>query len=122
MISLSAIYQAFGLNTAAPPHCFELDHIGEIFLPVEDDKNDAPVSKLIHIIPAHASLTIHRIETILRACHSMSVPHGPDLFASHDRAQNIRFHILSPSARDESDAALKLLEKLTQYLDGQTHV
>ena len=122
MISLASIYHAFGLTTPSPPHCFQIERIGEILLPIKDEQDEAPTAKLIHIIPAQASLTTHHIETIIHACHSTDTPHGPDLFVSFDRAQNIRFHILSPSVRDESAAALQLLEKLTQHLDGADHV
>ena len=122
MISLPSIYHAFGLTTPSPPHCFQIERIGEILLPIKNDQDEALTAKLMNIIPTHASLPTDRIETIIHACHSTNTPHGPDLFASFDRAQNIRFHILSPSTRDESAAALQLLEKLTQHLDGADHV
>ena len=123
MIALPAIYKAFGLNTTPPPHNFQIDRVGEILLPIESDQEsgqaEKPIAKRIHIIPANAALPMSRIETIIRAGERAAAQSGLDLFASHDRAQNIRFHIISPGALDESAAVLKLLETLAQYLSEQ---
>ncbi len=119
MISLSSIYRAFGVSVNTPPHSFQIERVGEILLPVDGASKEALVAKRMHIIPDNAALPVRRIETIICACDLASAQHGPDLFASHDRAQNIRFHILSPDAQDESADVLQLLAKLMQYLSEQ---
>ena len=120
MISVAALYRTFGLTAQpSPPHSFQLERIGEIFLPLNENKPDESTSKFIHIIPLDASPSLHRVENFIRACSNAA---GPNIFISLNRAQNMRFHILSPSPLDESLRAIKILEKLVHYLDGQDNI
>jgi len=113
MISIPQIYTHFGLTYNQSPHCFVLENIAELFIP--DD--DAQQTKILHILPYQQSLAIEQVENFIKASrNNQPSHHSAQIFASQNRQGALRFHILSPNERDETEAALQLLSFFIKYM------
>ncbi len=129
MILIKEIYSQLGIDESLPPHYFELENLGEMFIPLEknDTKNDC--AKVLHLLPQQQNLSPSKTQQIIRGGENIPHPYeSTRLLLSHKdensggRADGgtrvrgtrvggtrVRFHILSASPDDETATALRLL-------------
>lgn len=112
MIIIPEIYNHFGLADIAPPHCFELENIIEMFIP---EGQDETITKIIHLLPFRQDFSPKLIENLLKANIDNQMP---ALSLSQNNQNTIRFHILSSSEQNETPEALKQLQFLIDQIEG----
>ena len=107
MINIQEIYTRFGIQNSAPPHCFELENVAEMFIPKEQGNH----ADTIHLIPLRDGLSPAKMESFLHAALALKPRNQTtNIFISYNKDNKQSFHILSASAEDETQTALNLLQ------------
>lgn len=112
MIIIPEIYGHFGLDNINPPHCFEIENIAEMFIPVEEHEN---TTKIIHLIPFRQDFSTDLIESFLKTSAEGQMP---KLSLSQNNQNTIRFHIISPSEQNETERVLERLQFFIDKIEG----
>jgi hypothetical protein len=106
MIVIEEIYNQFNISDVAPPHYLELENIAEMFIPHTKNKE----TDIIHLVPLEQNLSPSKLESLMQASENLRYPNqAATLLLSRNSQGPVRFHILSASTDNETEAACRLL-------------